>query len=136
MSTSIFVEAISDDRPANDVISIVSTTKYRLYSHTKTPFPKFNLIYLAKIMERIPILPAFAPCHEPEDAGFIKVSDVFDVAGLSKAIGIPIVEWHEVKDLEQHQAEDIGCWSPWATVYGVPRISAHQKYLGLGEQTI
>ncbi|KAI0308147.1 hypothetical protein B0F90DRAFT_1680537 [Multifurca ochricompacta] len=75
-----------------------------------------NLIYLAMLTERIPIIGPFTPSHIGGDAGNIAFGEVFDVDYLSKAIGIPVLEWSEVKNTSSQEIEDIGCWSVWQAV--------------------
>jgi hypothetical protein len=64
---------------------------------------------------------------------------VFDVDYLSEKIGIPVLEWHEVKNLTTAtpEVEDIGCWSVWDAVQsrdpGTRPTNALQLQ-GLGEQ--
>ncbi|KAJ7628938.1 hypothetical protein FB45DRAFT_1028998 [Roridomyces roridus] len=70
-----------------------------------------NVIYLAQITHRIPIIPRFRPVHIPgDDTPHRDFGDVFDVPALSKALGMPILEWKEVKDLKSTTLEDVGCW--------------------------
>ncbi|KAI0275007.1 hypothetical protein BC834DRAFT_850667 [Gloeopeniophorella convolvens] len=75
-----------------------------------------NLIYLAMITERVPIIGPFTPSHIGGDAGIIPFGEVFDVDYLSKAIGMPVLEWSEVKNTSSQEVEDIGCWSVWQGV--------------------
>ncbi|KAG2112418.1 hypothetical protein DEU56DRAFT_201808 [Suillus clintonianus] len=75
-----------------------------------------NLIYLALITERIPILPKFLSSHIDTSAAPFPFGEVIDVPRLSQAIGIPLLEWHEVKDSESQVLDDLGCWSVWETV--------------------
>jgi len=77
-----------------------------------------NLIYLALITERVPIIGPFTPSHIVGDAGNIPFGEVFDMDYLSEKIGIPVLEWHEVKNLTAPdvEVEDVGCWSVWDAV--------------------
>ncbi|KAG2112419.1 hypothetical protein DEU56DRAFT_201839 [Suillus clintonianus] len=75
-----------------------------------------NLIYLALITERIPILPKFLSSHIDKSAPPFTFGDVIDIPRLSQAIGIPLLQWHEVKDSESQVLDDLGCWSIWETV--------------------
>ena len=52
---------------------------------------------------------------------------------------MPVLEWHEVKDLatQAREIEDIGCWSVWQAVQtreSAPRINNALSLQGLGEQ--
>ncbi|THH12795.1 hypothetical protein EW146_g7360 [Bondarzewia mesenterica] len=78
-----------------------------------------NLVYLAMITERVPIIGPFTPSHIGSEAGGIPFSEVFDLDYLSKAINLPVVEWDEVKDLSDPsstEVEGLGCWSIWQAV--------------------
>jgi hypothetical protein len=85
-----------------------------------------NLIYLALLTHRVPILPPFAPVHVGSSAGLVSFGEIFDVPHLSRALHTPILEWHEVKDIvPEHgaQTEALGCWSLFATIEGEPKHS-------------
>ncbi|KIK97545.1 hypothetical protein PAXRUDRAFT_824800 [Paxillus rubicundulus Ve08.2h10] len=75
-----------------------------------------NLLYLAIITGRVPIIPKFIPSHVGGDTPPIAFGDVFDVAQLQNALGIPILEWHQVKDVDSQNLDDLGCWSVWEAV--------------------
>ncbi|KDQ63266.1 hypothetical protein JAAARDRAFT_29285 [Jaapia argillacea MUCL 33604] len=74
-----------------------------------------NLLYLAVITERVPILPKFTAEYHIGgwDIPPIPVSEIFDLPRLRKQLGIPILEWHEVKDTDSEVLDDLGCWSVW-----------------------
>ncbi|KAH9081712.1 hypothetical protein EDB83DRAFT_2539272 [Lactarius deliciosus] len=93
-----------------------------------------NLIYLAMLTERVPIIGPFTPSHIGGDAGNILFSEVFDIEFLSKTIGIPVLEWSEVKNSSSEEVEDLGCWSVWQAVRvieGVPRVTNALSLQGL-----
>ena len=74
---------------------------------------------MAMLTERVPIIGPFTVSHAIAgrmDAGDIHFGDVFDMDYLSKAIGTPVLEWHEVKNSSSTEVEDIGCWSIWQAV--------------------
>ncbi|KAG2128627.1 uncharacterized protein EDB93DRAFT_1256626 [Suillus bovinus] len=75
-----------------------------------------NLIYLALITERMPIIPKFLSNHIDPSAPPFVFGEVFDVPRLSQAIGIHLLQWHEVKDPESQVLDDLGCWTVWETV--------------------
>ncbi|KAG6837668.1 hypothetical protein H0H93_004944 [Arthromyces matolae] len=75
-----------------------------------------NLIYLAVITDRIPIIPMFIPSHIGPTVPPVDFGVVFDVPRLRKALNIPILEWHEVKDRNSEEVDDIGCWNTWEAV--------------------
>ena len=74
------------------------------------------MIYLALLTERIPIIAKFPPSHMDLRIPPFPFGEVFDVPRLSKTIGSPILEWHEVKDPESEVLDDLGCWNVWETV--------------------
>lgn len=76
-----------------------------------------NLIYLGLLTQRVPILPPFAPSHIGHNQRLVPFGEVFDVPRLSKAIHVPLVEWHEVKDVESTHDDSLGCWSVWETAH-------------------
>ncbi|KAH9942961.1 hypothetical protein B0H21DRAFT_866317 [Amylocystis lapponica] len=93
-----------------------------------------NLIYLGTITDRVPIIAMFTPSHIGGDAETIAFGDVFDVPRFTKHSGIPIIEWHQVKDPSSGELEDLGCWDIWEAVQQnehFPRNSAVLSHLGL-----
>lgn len=76
-----------------------------------------NLIYLATLTNRIPIIPSFEPSHfgSLNEADPLHFGDVFDVPFLMSKLDFPIVQWHEIKQLDSsakdRALEQIGCWS-------------------------
>jgi hypothetical protein len=101
-------------------------------------FVQGNLIYLAMLTERVPIVGPFTPSHIGGDAGEILFSEVFDIDYLSETIRLPVLQWSEVKNSSSTEVEDIGCWSVWQAVQtreSRPRITSALSLQGLGEQT-
>jgi hypothetical protein len=95
-----------------------------------------NLVYLALLTERVPIIGPFTPSHIGGDAGSILFSEVFDIDYLSRSIGIPVLQWNEVKNPSSEEIEDIGCWSVWQAVQvheTEPRYTNALPLEGLGE---
>jgi len=96
-----------------------------------------NLIYLALLTERVPIIGPFVSSHRiggSDDVGTIQFSDVFDIDHLSKMIGVPVLEWYEVKKSSSQEIEDIGCWSVWQAVQNResgPRVNNALQFQGL-----
>ncbi|KAJ1310138.1 hypothetical protein OPQ81_006883 [Rhizoctonia solani] len=79
-----------------------------------------SLVYLSTLTRRVPVVPAFLAEHfgKAADVAPTPFSDIFDLPYLSSKLGIPIVEWHELKrtahssaDGPQPEIEKIGCWS-------------------------
>ncbi|KAG6330606.1 hypothetical protein ID866_8483 [Astraeus odoratus] len=75
-----------------------------------------NLIYLAMLTERVPILPRFLPTHVGGDQPYIPFSEVFDIPRLSRTLRMPILEWDQVKDLNSTTVDELGCWAVWPTI--------------------
>ncbi|KAF8078913.1 hypothetical protein FPV67DRAFT_1663582 [Lyophyllum atratum] len=75
-----------------------------------------NLIYLGVLTDRIPVIPMFTPSHIGGAVPPIDFGLVFDVPRLRKAINMPILEWHEVKDRSSNEIDEVGCWNTWEAV--------------------
>ncbi|KAJ7803821.1 hypothetical protein B0H14DRAFT_2527669 [Mycena olivaceomarginata] len=79
-----------------------------------------NMIYLAILTERVPIMPFFAPSHIAlESSDYIPDIDfgqVFDAPRLAKSLRIPVLEWWQVKDRNSTTVEPLGCWNVWQAV--------------------
>ncbi|PFH49812.1 hypothetical protein AMATHDRAFT_146793 [Amanita thiersii Skay4041] len=75
-----------------------------------------NLLYLATVTERIPVIGMFIPSHIGFEVESIDFGKVFDVPRLSKALNIPVLEWHEVKDRNSTETDELGCWNVWEAV--------------------
>jgi hypothetical protein len=86
---------------------------------------------------RVPVLPEFTPSHVDKSAGPIPVSEVFDIPLLEATLGIPILEWHEVKDLSEPVSEmpdeQIGCWSVHQALFNEDRHATTEELMKLGE---
>jgi hypothetical protein len=90
------------------------------------------------LTERVPIVGLFTPSHIGGDENAL-FSEVFDIDYLSDKIGMPVLEWHEVKNLSTQtpEIEDIGCWSVWQAVQvrePTPRLNGALHLHGLGER--
>ncbi|TFK35143.1 hypothetical protein BDQ12DRAFT_655831 [Crucibulum laeve] len=100
-----------------------------------------NLIYLAMLSNRIPILPAFAPHHHlPMEAGVIPFGDLFDLPYLRTALQMPILEWRDVKALPSASSEDpyspsevesIGCWAAGSAAVSPETVESYVRHVGL-----
>jgi hypothetical protein len=65
----------------------------------------------------------------------VPFSEIFDVPRMSATFRMPLVEWHEVKDIESTEIDVLGCWTVWDTVrkegprdsllYQVQNLGAH-----------
>jgi len=75
-----------------------------------------NLIYLGLVTERIPILPMFTPSHIGGSVPPIDFGDVFDMSRLRSGLGKPVLEWHQVKDRNSTEIDELGCWNVWEAV--------------------
>ncbi|KAF9530884.1 hypothetical protein CPB83DRAFT_892162 [Crepidotus variabilis] len=107
-----------------------------------------NLIYLAAITDRVPIIPPFAPNpHINVSAGVLPFGDIFDLEQLSMHLRRPVLEWRDVKDLPKprdsnpfpyvvnspsYSPEPIGCWSTRSLLdRGAARSSHVIAHIGL-----
>lgn len=107
----------------------------RIPPTSNEPLIQANLIYLAIITDRVPIIPPFVPSHIGGDAGSIAFGDIFNTTRLGKSIGIPVVEWKDVKKSGSSVVDELGCWDIWqATQYDehFPRRSGMLSQLNLG----
>jgi len=71
-----------------------------------------NLIYLARLTDRVAIIPQFIPSHVGGSAGNIDFGAIFNTTRLGESIGIPVIEWRDVKE-PGGRMDDLGCWSVW-----------------------
>ncbi|KAG9050344.1 hypothetical protein FS837_005965 [Tulasnella sp. UAMH 9824] len=84
-----------------------------------------NLIFLAYMSHRIPILPPFIPSHSHigSKVPVLQFGDVFDLPRLREALNWPILEWSDVKrakyneifdshdsEIQGVEKEVLGCW--------------------------
>ncbi|KIO25773.1 hypothetical protein M407DRAFT_75322 [Tulasnella calospora MUT 4182] len=84
-----------------------------------------NLLFLAYMSHRIPILPPFMPAssHIGRNGPVLQFSDVYDLPRLREALNWPILEWSDVKkakynetfdshnsEMEGVEKEVLGCW--------------------------
>lgn len=120
-----------------------------------------NGIYLAKLSDRVPVLPPFASSahSDRKEAGYLTFSKVYDVTYLETMLRHPVQEWSNLKKSAEQTAglgeekdeqfkddkirakalskikrEKISCWSLWAaqmSTPGKPAGSAVQHHLGL-----
>lgn len=102
-----------------------------------------NLIYLARMTGRTPVLPPFTPSHvgSISEVGPLAFSDIFDIPRLSKELGMHVLEWDQMKTSAvdtsgPSEVEKLGCWSAWA-LHGPsgrkPRESDVPRLFNLGE---
>ncbi|KAF8993999.1 hypothetical protein BDQ17DRAFT_1311884 [Cyathus striatus] len=74
-----------------------------------------NMIYIATLSDRVPIVPPFAPNdHVPNSSGVIYFGDIFNLTHLQATIQTPILEWRQVKEPPPDSStnrEQLGCWS-------------------------
>ncbi|KAJ7597465.1 hypothetical protein C8J56DRAFT_920150 [Mycena floridula] len=91
-----------------------------------------NLLYLAVITGRIPIMPMFTPSHIGGGVAPVAFGEVFDVPRLRKLMGRPVLEWKEVKDERSEFRDQLGCWNGWEAVQyreANPRYSIVPQHL-------
>ncbi|KAL0574626.1 hypothetical protein V5O48_007322 [Marasmius crinis-equi] len=57
-----------------------------------------NMMYLAMLTERVPIIPPFAPRdHISREGGFVAFGDIFDLDHYREAVRQGLVEWRDIK---------------------------------------
>lgn len=93
-----------------------------------------NLIYLALLTQRVPIVGTFAPSHIGFNESQLPFGEIFDVQRLGQEIHTPVLEWRDVKNPASKQVELVGCWSPWAATGsdGQPRGNGNAGHFGIG----
>ncbi|KAJ7182490.1 hypothetical protein C8R43DRAFT_967324 [Mycena crocata] len=69
-----------------------------------------NLLYVARITGRVPIIPRFRPVHINRSVEHLDFGSVFDVRRLQSALGQHILEWNQVKDPHSETIDELGCW--------------------------
>jgi hypothetical protein len=72
-----------------------------------------NLVYLATLTRRVPVLPPFVPMHVGHEHQSLPFGDIFDLPALSATLGMPVLDWHHVKRMHPAPVEwdALGCWS-------------------------
>jgi hypothetical protein len=76
------------------------------------------------------------PSHIRGNAEAIRFGDVFDLPKLRRALGKPVIEWDDVRDVDSPNYDILGCWNLWAVVnkdIESPRGSYLTEWIGLGE---
>ncbi|KAI0074822.1 hypothetical protein K474DRAFT_1600968 [Panus rudis PR-1116 ss-1] len=90
-----------------------------------------NIIYLAILTHRTPILPAF-DSYIGKYAQPIPFSAIFDIDYLQHTLRMPILEWKDVKDITAEETDVLGCWN----VYEVADIQATGPRYSRGPNTL
>jgi len=75
-----------------------------------------NLIYLARMTDRIPIVGMFTPSHLCGHVPPVNFREVFDTSRLRASMQKPVLEWHEVKNYSAGEVDPLGCWNTWEAV--------------------
>ncbi|KAF9818515.1 hypothetical protein IEO21_02753 [Rhodonia placenta] len=92
-----------------------------------------NLIYLALITDRVPVIPPFTS-HIGGASVPIAFSAIFDVSRLAREIGAPVLEWHQIKNIALAESlaeqDDLGCWNIWE-VDNIPADAPRGSYTTL-----
>jgi len=68
-----------------------------------------NMIYLARMTDRVAILPPLMSAIGVDAT--IMVSKVFDLPRLERELGHPVLEWPQVKDSHSTEVDSLGCWN-------------------------
>ncbi|KAL6305618.1 hypothetical protein BKA93DRAFT_730716 [Sparassis latifolia] len=75
-----------------------------------------NMIYLAMLTDRVPILPPLTS-YISGSAPPLPFSQLFNVSYLMQKLQLPVLEWHQIKDWSLSHAlgqpDSLGCWNVW-----------------------
>ena len=74
-----------------------------------------NMLYVAFLANRTGVIPPFAPSHVSSTGGHPPFSEVFDLPRMASEIGMPLIEWQDLKSPNSVARDELGCWSVWAT---------------------
>ncbi|KAF8525036.1 hypothetical protein BU17DRAFT_83942 [Hysterangium stoloniferum] len=92
--------------------NIMKTTKYvaafPIGGFIEQTISQINLLYLASLTRRVPVMADFVPKEMRNGSGFIPVSDVYDLARLSESLLSPILEWADIKERNSGILDEIG----------------------------
>ncbi|TCD65886.1 hypothetical protein EIP91_002046 [Steccherinum ochraceum] len=69
-----------------------------------------NLIYLARITNRVPVLPPL-DSYIGKRPTAIPFSEIFDLPRMERELGMDIIEWKDVKDRRSEELDALGCWN-------------------------
>lgn len=101
-------------------VRYVTTVAYG--GHANQFIALVKLLYLAKITNRVAILPTLIPLHF--DADPVDFGSFFDLAPLRHYSHIPVVEFSELKPFDLSfqgaEMETLGCWSTQEATQGHP----------------
>ncbi|KAF8903611.1 hypothetical protein CPB85DRAFT_1017159 [Mucidula mucida] len=112
----------------------ITTWTYSTTGWTNNVIVNINLIYLALLTNRIPILPKFLPSAHTPGATLLPFSEVFDLPRLRDAIGVHVLEWADVKNPGSTFIESVGCWSTLKAQFGLdpqPALAAEPDHLDI-----
>ncbi|KAJ6624832.1 hypothetical protein B0H10DRAFT_2161986 [Mycena sp. CBHHK59/15] len=76
-----------------------------------------NLMYLAIITERVPLIHRLMPLHVGHDAPTIDFGNIFDIPRLEEELGKPVLEWRHIKDPQSESIDNLGCRSVENTIH-------------------
>ncbi|KAF8529757.1 hypothetical protein BU17DRAFT_36415, partial [Hysterangium stoloniferum] len=96
-------------------------TAWPIEGFTNQFIAQVNLLYLADLADRIPVLPSFVRSRHmmaDENSGKLAFSEVFDLSKVVTRLQRPVLDWQEIKNVSSEKFEDIGCWSVWKTRFG------------------
>ncbi len=81
-----------------------------------------KLIHLATLLDRVPILASLSGAAHNEGPP-IPLSTFYNLTHLSRKVGQPLLEWHQVKDPSLGPAEPLGCWRTVPRGGGEPALT-------------
>ncbi|QRW12797.1 O-FucT domain protein [Ceratobasidium sp. AG-Ba] len=114
-------------------------TTFTIAGFTNQVIATVNLIYLAILTGRTPIIPPLLPDHfgNLDTVAPIAFSDIFDIPRLTNELNIPVIEWHEVKIPTSSEIESIGCWNTGSVMAAtIPQIVTTFTIAGFTNQVI
>ena len=79
---------------------------------------QINILYVALLAGRVPVVGDFAPAHMHGSPGYLPVSQVYDLPRLAETLQMPIIEWDDIKNRSSGVMEELGCWSLQHTLFG------------------
>ena len=101
---------------------------------------QINLLYVAVLAGRVPVVGDFVPAHMHGNPGYLPVPEVYDIPRLAETLQMPIIGWDNIKNRSSGVVEELGCWSLQETLFGkhfdTGGLYAAERQFSLGEYLI
>lgn len=132
---------VTTDNLRNDTQYI---TSFAQAGFTNSFMNAANLVYLAILTSRVPIMPPFEPGADHmgsiAENGVVHFTDIWDVDYFETKVGVSLLDWREVKRMPDAAVgpasmDLLGCWTLYATAQnrkGRPHGISLFDYLALG----